>query len=802
MTTSSVSVAPGGGRLLDAQGKPFFAVIVNYVGHSDRAWSQYQTAQFDPALIETDFRLARQAGANVIRTFVAAPLQNEFPKGDWQKLDALVAAAERAGVYLLLTLADYSLSYVRTLADHAGRIAARYAEHPAILAFDLKNEPRVYHLTQMRYPGGNPLYTDELSTLYPPRRTAEEALAWAKGAGNAASLADQDAIRYAHASDLLDQCLQAANDWISARSYRVSSVGFLRSAEAAPWQPFLNVLNAALAAWLGPQVAAVRAAAPHKLITIGYSDPLLAALPANLALDIHAINRYARDASPRQLDFQMIIASELAATFPGQPLFLTEFGYATNELDPAQAAICESATWLRAAELGLAGAGKWMLWDLPPGPNPRERSFGLFDAAGQAKPSALALPALARRLAASRGPRGRLEISATPAGAITYRYAASDAHFASGSGQAGDGDSRWEGQGWGQLLTDWAEPGVVRVRTTAAGQVILDLGQMLGLRKVEALDVRAGDAAHPYTRAGTVVAFQAQAGQEITLRLSLTAVDAQIVILWPHDNAPVSEARLANLTAHLTYPDSRVTVPCDFAAPVTLWRGLNNEPAEPIAAGSRRMAEIDGCRVPVWDFNDIDVSAARDPRNKLYFSLQVEGFPYRTNVWVHDTDARTYLPQPAQAVANQVITPETAPQQLDARIQILWPHGSAPVSQASLANLSVDLFRRGTLIRLGSREGATAWDPAVWLLAACNNAPGQRIARGVRRNDAAATAAAAATHWDFNDVDVSAARDPETKLHFWVEVEGRQTCSNTWTHGLDARTYLPNPEALVGDCPA
>ncbi len=62
----------------------FFAVIVNYVGHSDRAWTQFQSAQFDAALIEADFRLARQAGANVIRTFVAAPLQNEFPKGDWR----------------------------------------------------------------------------------------------------------------------------------------------------------------------------------------------------------------------------------------------------------------------------------------------------------------------------------------------------------------------------------------------------------------------------------------------------------------------------------------------------------------------------------------------------------------------------------------------------------------------------------------------------------------------------------------------------------------------------------------------
>jgi hypothetical protein len=58
-------------------------VIVNYVGHRDRAWAQFQTHKFDPALIEAAFRLARQAGANTIRTFVAAPLQDEFPQGNW-----------------------------------------------------------------------------------------------------------------------------------------------------------------------------------------------------------------------------------------------------------------------------------------------------------------------------------------------------------------------------------------------------------------------------------------------------------------------------------------------------------------------------------------------------------------------------------------------------------------------------------------------------------------------------------------------------------------------------------------------
>ena len=796
MATDRISITPAADRLLALDGRPFFATIANYVGHSDRAWSQFQSSLFDPALIEADFRLARQAGANTIRTFVAAPLQNEFPNGNWTKLDALIAAAERAGVYLLLTFADYSLSYVKTIAAHAGLIAARYTGCKAILGYDLKNEPRFYHLALMRYPSANPLLATDLSSFYPSKRSSDQALAWARGEGNApSSMSDADAIRYANVSEILDGLLKASSDWVSARSYTVSSVDFIRSPEAAPWRPFLEALNAALSAWLGPQVAAVRAADPRRLITVGYSDPLLAGLAANSTLDIIAINRYPRDASPRQLDFQLAIAHGLQSAFSGKPVFLSEFGYATSEIDPAQAAICEGAAWLRAYEMGLAGAGKWMLWDLPPGPNPRERSFGLFDASGEWKPSALALPALSARLAPSRGPRGRVEVSANPSGGIAYKYTADDAYFASGYGRIGEGAVRWEGQGWSQIFADWAEPGTVRVRSTAPGQVTLDLRLMLGLGELTNYTLEADGAAWEHTSAGSLLVFPVTPGVEVTLRLALSAVDAKIAIVWPHGDAPVSEARLANLTAYLTYPGSRIGVPCDFGPQATLWRALNNEPAGPVMTGVRRLADFGGRRAPVWDFNDVDVSAARDPKNKLYFSVRLAGGPYRANVWVHGVDARTYLPQPVNPSGTQVVTAGSIPSDLDARIQIVWPHGGVAVEQAKLANISVDLFARGTSVALvPSGSGAAGWMPAVWLVRALNNDAGMRVACGVARRDGTVV------HWDFNDVDVSAARDPQSKLHFWVEADGIRTYSNFWTHGVDARTYLPNPDMLLGDC--
>ena len=794
MSSQLVSVAPGGRRLLTPDGRPFFAIIVNYVGHSDRAWELYKPGQFDPALIEADFRLARQAGANTVRTFVRDPMSKEFTQGDWTSLDALVAAARRAGVYLILTLADYGVSYVRTLASHAGLIAGRYAGDPTILAYDLKNEPHFASLAFMHYPQPIPLLSAELSAAYPPRQSPEEALRWARGEVQVPTwFTDTDAIRYANANATLNALIQAASNWVSARGYKASIVDFIRAAEAQPWQPFLKALDDTLAAWLAPQLAAVRAADPGRLITVGWSDPLLSGLPANQALDFISTHRYPLNA-PRWLDYHVAIASGLAAAFPGKPVLLTEFGFPTHDLEPAQAAIAESATWLRACEQGLAGAGKWMLWDLPPGPNPKERSFGLFDPAGQPKPAALALPALGQFLGRSRAPRGRVELQASQTGGILYQFSADDARFTSGQGKAGDALARWEGQGWGQLFVDWSRQGTIQVRATAAGQVTLDLGPMLGLTDLGSYTLEAAGVPLAHNRAGTVLVFPITAGQPVTCRLALPAVDARIVILWPHGDAPVAEAGLANLTAYLTFPNSRVAVPCDFAPTVTLWRALNNEPAGPIATGVRRLAEFGGRLVPVWDFNDVDVSAARDPRNKLYFTLQVAGYPYRANVWVHGVDARTFMPQQIQPEGHIQVTADTAPAELDARLQILWPHGGAPVAEANLANLTADLFRRGTRLRLTPKPAGNTWQPAVWLLRAVNNGVGQRVARGVLRRDGDGA------RWDFNDVDVSPARDPSSKLHFWVEVDGVRTCSNFWTHGVDARTYFPNPDLLLGDC--
>jgi hypothetical protein len=170
---------------------------------------------------------------------------------------------------------------------------------------------------------------------------------------------------------------------------------------------------------------------------------------------------------------------------------------------------------------------------------------------------------------------------------------------------------------------------------------------------------------------------------------------------------------------------------------------------------------------------------------------------------VHGVDARTFLPQQIQPQGQVVGRLQNPPVELDARIQIVWPHANAPVNEAKLANITADLFQHGTRVQVvPERAGGeysppitlATWLPAVWLVRAVDNGVGERVARGVLRREGLVA------RWDFNDVDVSPARDPQGKVHFWVEVEGVRTYSNFWTHGADARTYLPNPDVLLGDC--
>src|SRR5262249_10949717 len=122
------------------------------------------------------------------------------------------------------------------------------------------------------------------------------------------------------------------------------------------------------------------------------------------------------------------------------------------------------------------------------------------------------------------------------------------------------------------------------------------------------------------------------------------SVDARIEIVWPQGNAPVTQADKANVSAYLFQSGGKVPVACDFAPTVRLWAAVNNDPARAVALGTRRIEPNNGKNAVAYDFNDVDVSAAKNPRNKLYLFVTVEGTNARSSIWSHGADARTFFP--------------------------------------------------------------------------------------------------------------------------------------------------------------
>jgi hypothetical protein len=275
-----------------------------------------------------------------------------------------------------------------------------------------------------------------------------------------------------------------------------------------------------------------------------------------------------------------------------------------------------------------------------------------------------------------------------------------------------------------------------------------------------------------------------------TATASPTPIRAKIEIVWPHGGVPVQLANLANITAYLIAGAGNDAPACDWSPTVRLWGALNSEPARQVAIGQKRMFTTDGRTFPVWDFNDVDVSAARNTTNKLSFYVTVDGVETLPNIWTHAVDARTLFPQ--QDVPIGIAT--RVPHAVDAKIQIVWPHGGATMDQAQRANITAFLFESETKRVI---PPALGWQPTVRLHRSLNadaEEPDSTIL-GVPRATSADNGIRVLA-WDFNDVDISAAQDPFSRLFLWVSVDGVTTYSNIWAHGMDARAVFPQTDLL------
>jgi hypothetical protein len=267
------------------------------------------------------------------------------------------------------------------------------------------------------------------------------------------------------------------------------------------------------------------------------------------------------------------------------------------------------------------------------------------------------------------------------------------------------------------------------------------------------------------------------------------SADARIQIVWP-GGLPVEQADRANIAAWLFLPGTLDLAPCQWSPRVQLWQGRNNEPARPIAAGVKSSGHyfVNSQPIPTWEFNAVDVAAARDPNNRLYFFLTLDGIPSRTNVWAHAIDARTYFPTPDVPTGIAA-----SPGAVDARIQIVWPHDGARVDLASQVNVTASLFHPNTLFSV-----PPDWSPRVHLYRSLNNGVAESVAVGQKR--LVPGPGFSYPVWDFNDVAVGAAANPLNKYYFTLVVEGVQTFTNVWAHGADARTYFPIMDTPTTPC--
>jgi hypothetical protein len=126
------------------------------------------------------------------------------------------------------------------------------------------------------------------------------------------------------------------------------------------------------------------------------------------------------------------------------------------------------------------------------------------------------------------------------------------------------------------------------------------------------------------------------------------SVRSRIELVWPHQGADVKSASQVNVTAQLLMPGPGiVAVPCRYKpATVQLWRKPNGGTAELVANGVRRMADEQGVRYPVWDFNDVNVEYARDENRFYEFSVVVDGVKTTADTWTYGGPTPTDWTEP------------------------------------------------------------------------------------------------------------------------------------------------------------
>jgi hypothetical protein len=194
---------------------------------------------------------------------------------------------------------------------------------------------------------------------------------------------------------------------------------------------------------------------------------------------------------------------------------LEEYGFSTADQSGAVASVQETAMSLYLRVLGGSGDFKWVLNDDLVGYNAYQNGLGLFARGDVPKPGFYVNRELAAYFGAPHQPGG-VAMNAGNAAGVGYLYAAPDALGVSGATYS-DPRLRYQAAGndpAAQLWLDWATPGRLRIVSTTAGDIWLNLGVLAGavagplhLSPAQVFD-HVGLAVHLHLQAGTWYTLQ------------------------------------------------------------------------------------------------------------------------------------------------------------------------------------------------------------------------------------------------------------------------------------------------------
>lgn len=409
-----VTVAADASGFRAADGRPYVPFGINYY-RPGQGWAPQVWKQFDAAATRKDFATARALGANCVRVFLTFGSFYETPgalnEDGLRKFDTFLALAEEAGIYVHPTGPDHweglpewaradryaDETFLAALEQFWSAFATRYKGRAAIFAYDLLNEPAV------------PWNTAALQTKW---------RAWLKQ-------------KYPG-----DEALRSA--WKTADAAVSLATAPVPEPAPKPRDPALldyqHFREEIAVAWTRRQAAAIRAADPAALVTVGLiqhavpTDILAKDAPRHYAafrpsriaplLDFMEVHYYplaegkayaygGPGEERRHLAHAERVVREVA--LPGKPVVVAEFGwygggqltnregkpFLTPSTEEQQARYCRA---LVETTRGIAHG--WLNWGFFDQPEAKDCSqlTGLLTADGKTKAWGHAFAALAAEL--------------------------------------------------------------------------------------------------------------------------------------------------------------------------------------------------------------------------------------------------------------------------------------------------------------------------------------------------------------------------------------------------------------------